>query len=97
MSVVRILVEAKQELEAAALYYEARQAGLGAALLTEVEKTFVRIQKLPRGTRVIRGELRRSPVHRFPYSVLYRLDGAGILIVAVAHRRRRPGYWRDRL
>lgn len=97
MSVVQLLAEAEQELEAAALHYESQQPGLGAALLLEVEKTFNRISELPLAARVVRGDLRRRFVHRFPYFVLYRVDGDDILVVAVAHRRRRPGYWRDRL
>lgn len=96
MSVVHLLFEAEQELEVAALHYESQQAGLGAALLTEVEKTFGRISELPLAARAVRGDLRRRFVHRFPYYVLYRVRGHDILVVAVAHRRRRPGYWRDR-
>ena len=52
MTVAHLLSEAEQELEAAALYYESQHGGLGAALLTEVEKTFGRISELP---------LRREP------------------------------------
>jgi len=39
---------------------------------------------------------RRVLVHRFPYQVVYRLTASEILIVAVAHLKRRPGYWKDR-
>jgi plasmid stabilization system protein ParE len=40
---------------------------------------------------------RRFLLRRFPYSVIYRIEPAKIVIVAVAHGRRRPGYWKDRL
>jgi hypothetical protein len=33
----------------------------------------------------------------FPFSLLFRIDGEGLFVVAVAHQRRRPGYWRRRL
>ena len=46
--------------------------------------------------RIVRGSVRRRPIHHFPYSVLYRPNTDEIVIVAVAHRRRRPGYWLDR-
>jgi hypothetical protein len=36
-------------------------------------------------------------LERFPFSVVYRVGEHGALVVAVAHARRRPGYWRTRL
>jgi hypothetical protein len=36
-------------------------------------------------------------VHRFPYAVLYRPDPDEIVVVAVMHQRRRPGYWLGRM
>jgi hypothetical protein len=43
------------------------------------------------------GETRRCLLRRFPYGLIYALDQDDILILAVAHTRREPGYWRDRL
>lgn len=41
---------------------------------------------------------RRLLARRFPYAVVYRVRGEQVVeIVAVAHYRRRPGYWRRRL
>jgi plasmid stabilization system protein ParE len=39
---------------------------------------------------------RRILLHRFPFFIVYRFRQARIEIVAVAHARRRPGYWRER-
>jgi plasmid stabilization system protein ParE len=36
-------------------------------------------------------------LRRYPFSVVYRVESARILIVAVAHGRRRPGHWKSRL
>jgi toxin ParE1/3/4 len=41
--------------------------------------------------------LRRYLFHRFPYMLVYRETGAVILVIAVAHARRRPGFWKERL
>lgn len=41
-------------------------------------------------------DTRRYLLRRFPYSVIYRIGDQGIEIVAVAHGRRRPDYWRHR-
>lgn len=37
---------------------------------------------------------RECQVERFPFRIVYRVVDARILIVAIAHARRRPGYWR---
>jgi hypothetical protein len=43
-------------------------------------------------------DIRRTRVHRFPYHVAYMLvDGDELSVLAVAHDRRRPGYWSDRV
>jgi toxin ParE1/3/4 len=37
---------------------------------------------------------RRRVLHRFPYSVIYEAQGSTVTVLAVAHHRRRPGYWK---
>jgi plasmid stabilization system protein ParE len=39
---------------------------------------------------------RECPVRRFPFRIVYRIEPTRILIVALAHAKRRPGYWRHR-
>jgi len=39
---------------------------------------------------------RRFLLHRFPFSIVYRLKGDVIEVVAIAHAKRRPGYWKRR-
>jgi toxin ParE1/3/4 len=88
--------EAEAEMVAAAEFYEAKSAGLGIDFIAEVERatralvTYARI-----GHRFSR-RLRRILVQRFPYGLLYRVETERIVVVAVAHARRRPGYWRHR-
>jgi len=93
MKSFRILSQASEELEASVAYYNSQQADLGSALLAEFENTKDRILELPLAARVVRGNLRKRPIHRFPYFVLYRVNDDEVIIVAVAHRRRRPGFW----
>jgi hypothetical protein len=40
---------------------------------------------------------RRLVLRRFPFAIVYRLAGEFVLVLAIAHMRRRPGYWRGRL
>lgn len=85
--------DAKRELTEAAEYYEARLAGLGLDLNAEVERTAAFLSETPGlGVSVDRRH-RRFPIQRFPFALIYREDRDSLIVVAVAHKRRRPGYW----
>ena len=88
--------EAEAELEDASLFYESRMPGLGKSFAAEVERTIYLIREFPDAGSPNGLTRRRVLVARFPYSVVYRRDVDSIVIVAVAHQRRRPGYWRRR-
>lgn len=88
--------EAESELAEAVSYYELRLAGLGRALAAEVERAVALIRERPE-IGAPHGTGRRSLLlNRFPYRVVYRAATTGVLVVAIAHLRRRPGYWRRR-
>jgi plasmid stabilization system protein ParE len=89
---------ASAELEAAVRWYEERRRGLGAEFFDAVSLTMALIAERPEIGTVIDGRvsLRRIVVSRFPYQVVYRVTPADITIVAVAHLKRRPNYWKDR-
>ena len=89
--------EARLEYREAAVFYEARRSGLGAAFTLEVEAAIQRILEAPQRWRVIEQDVRRCLTHTFPYGILYTVEPESILIVAVMHLRRKPGYWQTRL
>ena len=89
--------EAGQELEAAALWYESRQPGLGGDFLDDFERTLRRIVAQPNRWRIIRGDNRKLNFHRFPYAIVYSLRADAIYIKAVMHLHRRPFYWQGRV
>jgi plasmid stabilization system protein ParE len=97
MRVVQFLAAASEELEAAASYYENHQSGLGHQLIAEARKTRDRIVALPNAAPEIRSGIRRRTIHRFPYHIIYRVTDDQILVIAVAHKRRRPDYWLGRM
>ena len=97
MTVVRLLPEAEEELRGAAKFYETEQSGLGRALLQEVRRALRFIAEHPRAARIERAEIRVRTIARFPYRVYYRARPDEILLVAIGHRHRRPGYWRSRV
>jgi plasmid stabilization system protein ParE len=88
--------EAEDEFFAAIDTYEAARPGLGAAFLGAVYEATERVMERPLAGSPVGAELRRVFVRRFPYFVLYESDASRVWVVAVAHFRRRPGYWRDR-
>jgi len=89
--------EADQELEAAALWYDERQPGLGDDFLDEFERTLGRIVAEPERWHKIRGDNRKLNFHRFPYAIVYSVRENAIYIKAVKHLHRRPFYWKERV
>jgi plasmid stabilization system protein ParE len=85
-----------EALEAAA-YYESRLPGLAARFRLDLDAAVSFIRRHPEAAPIQRGNLRRQRLYRFPYSLLYALEGDEIHIYAVMHHRRRPGYWIPRL
>lgn len=94
--------EADFEVEEAAVWYEGRQEGLGHDFFTELERAYAMILEAP-GTWPLRPGLpeslgiRRFLLARFPYGIAYDHSGEDVIVYAVAHLSRRPGYWKGRL
>jgi plasmid stabilization system protein ParE len=88
---------ARDELLAAVDYYEAALPGLGRRFRDAVEHaTAVVLAHVEAGVRRGPPDVRRLVVVGFPYDVVYRRRGDVIQVLALAHHRRRPGYWRQR-
>src|SRR5262249_38342912 len=91
------LEAARDELDEAAAYYEKQREGLGEQFAEEVENTLQRILHHPQVWTKLAENTRRCRTNRFPYGVVYQVRGEDIVVVAVMHLRRKPGYWKDRL
>jgi hypothetical protein len=66
------------------------------AFLAEVDQGISQIEEGPeRWPKYVRGT-RRYFLHRFPYSIVYRIKNTNVQVITVAHGRRRPGYWKTR-
>ncbi len=90
------LEEAFRELDETVRFYNGKRVGLGFEFASEIRKTIERIKKYPSAWPVISANIRRSLVNRFPYAVLYSMIDGSVLIVAIMHLRRKPGYWKNR-
>jgi len=88
--------EAYAEYEEAARYYAERDPDLGSRFIAAVEEAIERICDSPARWRVIDEDVRRCLTHVFPYGVLYTIETEVVLIVAVMHCSREPGYWKAR-
>lgn len=101
MPTVRILEEATEEVAEAVNWYESESPGLGLeffeaveAAIDLIEADIIPLQQLPREAHT--KEARRLILKRFPYDVVVLKRSDEILVIAVAHHSRKPGYWRKR-
>jgi plasmid stabilization system protein ParE len=94
---VVFLAPAQNELDDAVAWYNRQAAGLGRELLDELDRAVRRGLAFPLSYPEIEPGIRRCRLGRFPYGVIYGLDGDTLVVVAVAHLHRRPRYWIDRI
>jgi len=96
LKAIRFHPEARHELRAAVLFYEGEARGLGRDLLQEVRAALGRLAEWPASGTRDGSDVRRVVLGRFPFTVVYQVQGDALEIVAVMHQRQRPGYWKDR-
>jgi plasmid stabilization system protein ParE len=94
---VEIHPDAIIEAQAARIWYEARSPAAGRGFLEELDRAVERISENPARWPESREGTRRFLLRRFPFLIVYREQTHAIQIIAVAHGRRRPGYWRERI
>jgi len=89
--------EAELEFEKSVLYYKQRGQNLGHRFAQETRSAIARIAATPQRWRILEDDVRRCFIRIFPYAVLYIVEKDHILIIAIAHNKREPGYWHARL
>lgn len=102
MKPIRLAPEAARELDEAAAWYESRQSGLARRFLDEFDALLPEIRLHPAAFPCLEDmpadlEIRRALMVRFPYALVFLEWQDKVRIVAVAHCKRRPGYWLYRL
>ena len=94
--------EARAELRSAALWYDERRPGLGDEFITEVSASLSRVGDVPEsypvwpGTRAAGPLIRKAIIQRFPYVIAFEEHERHLLVLAIAHSKRRPLYWLTR-
>jgi plasmid stabilization system protein ParE len=85
--------DADIEVEEAALWYEEQRPGLGLEYMAAVSRVILDIGESPERFPVWRLPWRRALLRRFPYVVFFDIEEDRVVVWAVAHTKRRPGYW----
>lgn len=88
---------AASELDDAISYYRAISRELSDQFRDEAEIRVKRIAERPEAWQPLSQGLRRYLMGRFPYGIVFQVQGTNIKIYAVMHLKRRPGYWSKRL
>ncbi len=91
------LPEARDDIDAAYLAYEARRVGLGDAFLDSLEHRINQIKANPALYGLVNGDVRATTLRRFPYVIYYRAETAQIVVIAVLHGKRRSWIWQSRI
>lgn len=100
MSELVFLDEARRELDEVVAWYAERAPIAATAFVETVEAALARLREVPRAAPPWpgRAKVRVRQLGRFPFLVLYSLlEDESIIVVAIAHQRRRPGYWLRRV
>ena len=102
MTESRFFPEALAEYEDAVVYYETCESGLGARLIREIDAATALAMEFPEARPLLKGVphehgLRSMLLRSFPIKLVYAVRKDALVIVAVFHAHRRPGYWIDRL
>jgi hypothetical protein len=101
MKPVKVGKEAAQEFQEAAAWYEREQEGLGERFIAAFEHALQLLEEENPPLTPVEGEAgakgtRKLILHKFPFSIMVYELPASIVVVALAHHSRKPGYWKSR-
>ena len=92
----RFRKEAERELSESASWYESQNPGLGQRFLDQIQIALAGIAERPLLYSQLRPNIRRCSLRRFPFGILYKIEGEMVVVVAVIHGKRNPGRWKNR-
>jgi plasmid stabilization system protein ParE len=77
-------------------WYAERNTEAANGFARALRAAFTLIRTSPQAGRIVLGNRRRVLVMGYRYSIIYFIQDADVVVVAVAHTSRKPGYWRGR-
>jgi plasmid stabilization system protein ParE len=87
---------ASADVEAALGWYENQRRGLGREFVAAVGAAVTRIEESPLAFPVVRRDIRRAVLQRFPYALYFRVIGDAVVVIACLHGKRHPRTWQSR-
>ncbi|HUE69953.1 MAG TPA: type II toxin-antitoxin system RelE/ParE family toxin [Pirellulaceae bacterium] len=93
---LRIIAEAKEDIDQAIAWYEAQRRGLGHDFAQALDKKLDAILAMPGAHPPVGDEVRVARIKPYPYGIYYEATTDEIVVLAVLHLSRRPGIWRLR-
>ncbi|MBC5768183.1 type II toxin-antitoxin system RelE/ParE family toxin [Ramlibacter albus] len=93
---VTVLPDAEGEMRDAFLWYFERSPLIADGFATEVTEAIDGLEDNACNWPVDEDGVHFYHLKRFPYTIRYDIDGAAVTVLAIAHQRRKPGYWQDR-
>ncbi|MFX1238854.1 MAG: type II toxin-antitoxin system RelE/ParE family toxin [Promethearchaeota archaeon] len=99
MRKITFILEAEEEMNYSAQYYNQQASGLGFDFLKEIEKSLLSIEENPERYPLCEINIHKFNVKRFPFSIFYVFEKEldKIVILAIAHQKRKPNYWKYRV
>ncbi len=90
---------AKRDLREAVRWYRERDPALASRFVDEVYRTLALLEQFPEtGGRVFGNDdpaTRQLPLHDFPFQIVFKRFPTRTSVLAIAHERKRPGYWNE--
>ena len=97
MNKIRFLTIAEMEVDEAVSWYQEQSEDEILAFLNEIDHAIRIVKEYPLIAAQIEPDIHSFCLRRFPYSVIYGVDDGELVVIAIAHHRREPGYWADRV
>ena len=93
---IEYLTDARADFDESFDWYRARSAGAAIGFASAVEEAMDKIVADPDRFPSTHGGCRYCTLKRYPFRLVFRDEADRLLVVAIAHAKRRPGYWRGR-
>ena len=94
---IRLTIEARDEFDAALDYLLERSEYAADGFLDDLERTKAVLLQFPRAGSPVGKGVRKFTLSRYPYNLIYRVEGEEIRVYAIAHHKLKPRYWRTRV
>ena len=93
---LEIRPDALSDIAEAAAWYEERESGLGIEFARAIREAIGHLASNPLAHRLRRWNVRWFLPSRFPYRIVYRVQGELITVIAVLHTARHNRHWKER-